>query len=254
MDGRVPVQMTFASWASEPFLMTAPFDPSHLPAVHPLVQVEGDLAAPIRRARHRSLYTRFGKRALDILLVLAAAPAIALTVAILALLIARDGGSPFFSQMRVGKDGRTYRMWKLRTMVVDADARLEAHLATDPAALSEWTRTQKLRNDPRITRFGRFLRKSSLDELPQLWNVLSGDMSLVGPRPMLPSQQPLYPGSAYYNLRPGITGMWQVSTRNNSEFVERAAFDQEYERRLSFGTDLRLIVATLAVVLRGTGH
>jgi len=84
--------------------------------------------------------------------------------------------------------------------------------------------------------------------------VLKGDMSLVGPRPMLPSQQPLYPGSAYYRLRPGITGMWQVSSRNNSEFVERAAFDQEYERRLSFRTDLRLILATLVVVLQGTGH
>lgn len=236
------------------YLMTAPFDPSHLPAVLPLAKAEGEIAAPIRRSRPRSLYTRFGKRCLDILLVLAAAPAIVVTVAVLALLIARDGGSPFFSQMRVGKNGRAYRMWKLRTMVADADARLESHLAADPAAHDEWTRTQKLRNDPRITRFGRFLRKSSLDELPQLWNVLSGDMSLVGPRPMLPSQQPLYPGSAYYNLRPGITGMWQVSTRNNSEFVERAAFDQEYERRLSLWTDLRLILATLAVVLRGTGH
>ena len=204
--------------------------------------------------RRLSVYRHAGKRMIDILLVLIAAPAVLVCITLLALAVARDGGAPFFSQMRIGKDGRPYRMWKLRTMVADADARLEAHIAADPIVQDEWQRTQKLRNDPRITRFGRILRKTSLDELPQLWNVLKGDMSLVGPRPMLPSQQPLYPGSAYYRLRPGITGMWQVSSRNNSEFVDRAAFDQEYERRLSFGTDLRLIFATLVVVLRGTGH
>ncbi|PLL10750.1 sugar transferase [Tabrizicola sp. TH137] len=234
--------------------MTAPFDPSRAPAVNPLSPASADQPLPLPRRAAATVYRRFGKRALDIFFVLAAAPAVLLCVLVLALIIARDGGSPFFSQMRIGKDGRAYRMWKLRTMVTDADARLEAHLAIDPVAHDEWHRTQKLRNDPRITRFGRALRKTSLDELPQLWNVLKGDMSLVGPRPMLPCQQPLYPGSAYYRLRPGITGMWQVSSRNNSEFVERAAFDQEYERRLSFVTDMRLILATLVVVLQGTGH
>lgn len=234
--------------------MTAPFDPSRTPVVSPLSSSTTEQPLPLLQRRHSSLYRSMGKRALDVLLVLIAAPAVIVSVAVLALIVARDGGSPFFSQMRIGKDGRAYRMWKLRTMVADADARLEAHIATDAAAHDEWHRTQKLRNDPRITRFGRLLRKSSLDELPQLWNVLKGDMSLVGPRPMLPNQQPLYPGSAYYRLRPGITGMWQVSSRNNSEFVERAAFDQEYERRLSLVTDMRLILATLVVVLQGTGH
>lgn len=234
--------------------MTAPFDPSQLPAVSPMLTVDTDLGRVRSRTRSRGAYRLVGKRILDILFVLAAAPVVLLVIAVLAAVVARDGGSPFFSQMRVGKDGRCYRMWKLRTMVADADARLEAYLSSDAEARDEWNRTQKLRNDPRITRFGRALRKSSLDELPQLWNVLKGDMSLVGPRPMLPSQQPLYPGSAYYHLRPGITGMWQVSSRNNSEFVERAAFDQEYEHRLSLLTDLRLIMATLVVVLQGTGH
>lgn len=234
--------------------MTAPFDPSRAPAVNPLSPTSpADSVIPVRRVR-RGVYRNFGKRCLDLAFVLAMAPVVLPFVTLLALIVARDGGSPFFSQMRIGKDGRAYRMWKLRSMVCDADARLDSHLRDDPTARDEWDRTQKLRNDPRITRFGRILRKSSLDELPQLWNVLVGDMSLVGPRPMLPSQQPLYPGSAYYRLRPGITGMWQVSSRNNSEFVERAAFDQEYERRLSLGTDLRLILATLAVVLQGTGH
>lgn len=234
--------------------MTAPFDPSRS-APGSVVRGSATEASPaLVRPSRRSLYAMGVKRAMDLLLVIAAAPFVLLTVAILALVIARDGGSPFYSQMRIGKDGRPYRMWKLRTMVLDADARLDAHLATHPDAREEWNRTQKLRDDPRITRFGRALRKTSLDELPQLWNVLVGDMSLVGPRPMMPSQQPLYPGSAYYRLRPGITGMWQVSSRNNSGFAERAVFDQEYERRLSLLTDLRLILATLSVVLQGTGH
>ena len=101
---------------------------------------------------------------------------------------------------------------------------------------------------------GRALRKSSFDELPQLWNVLIGDMSLVGPRPMMTNQQHLYPGEAYYGLRPGITGLWQVSARNNSDFADRAAYDHDYDRRLSFSTDLKLLLATVAVVMHGTGH
>ena len=234
--------------------MTAPFDPSRVPVASPLASPAAEPPLAFLPPRHRSLYRAVGKRLIDILLVLIAAPAVLVCITLLALAVARDGGAPFFSQMRIGKDGRAYRMWKMRTMVPDADARLASHIDADPVARDEWDRTQKLRNDPRVTRVGRILRKTSLDELPQLWNVLKGDMSLVGPRPMLPSQQPLYPGSAYYRLRPGITGMWQVSSRNNSEFVERAAFDQEYERRLSLGTDLRLILATLVVVLQGTGH
>jgi exopolysaccharide production protein ExoY len=234
--------------------MTAPFDPSRSAPETALRSQAAETAPVFARMRRRTLYARGLKRLVDLLLVISAAPFVVLTVALLALVIACDGGSPFYSQVRIGKDGRPYRMWKLRTMISDADARLEAHLATHPEAREEWDRTQKLRHDPRVTSFGRALRKSSLDELPQLWNVLVGDMSLVGPRPMMPSQQPLYPGSAYYRLRPGITGMWQVSSRNNSGFAERAVFDQEYERRLSFAIDLRLILVTLAVVLKGTGH
>jgi lipopolysaccharide/colanic/teichoic acid biosynthesis glycosyltransferase len=139
-------------------------------------------------------------------------------------------------------------------MVHDADARREDHLAQHPAARAGWNRTQKLRNDPRITPIGRVLRKSSLDELPQLWNVLKGEMSLVGPRPMMPSQAGLYPGTAYYALRPGITGSWQVSARNESSFADRARFDADYDQRISLATDLLILLATVRVVLRGTGH
>lgn len=204
--------------------------------------------------RVEGLYRRRLKRVLDVLLVLAAIPVVLPLVLLLALLVKRDGGPAFYTQPRIGRGGHTYRIWKLRTMVPDADARLADHLAIDGAAQTEWETTQKLKCDPRITRLGRLLRKSSLDELPQLWNVLRGDMSLVGPRPMMVSQQHLYPGHAYYRLRPGITGPWQVSARNDSSFADRARFDAGYDRDVSFMTDMRLLVATVAVVLHGTGH
>jgi lipopolysaccharide/colanic/teichoic acid biosynthesis glycosyltransferase len=145
-------------------------------------------------------------------------------------------------------------MWKLRTMVDNADERLEAYLEANPEARSEWDSSQKLKDDPRITRVGRMLRRTSLDELPQVLNVLTGDMSLVGPRPMMPSQRTLYPGSAYYRLRPGITGSWQVTDRNDSTFADRARFDTAYERELSLATDVKILLATVRVVLRGTGY
>jgi len=131
---------------------------------------------------------------------------------------------------------------------------LEYHLRKDPEARREWDEAQKLKRDPRITRIGRFLRKSSLDELPQLWNVLKGDMSLVGPRPMMVDQEALYPGRAYFELRPGITGPWQVSDRNESSFADRARFDNQYLDSLSLSVDLTILFRTVAVVLRCTGY
>jgi lipopolysaccharide/colanic/teichoic acid biosynthesis glycosyltransferase len=138
-------------------------------------------------------------------------------------------------------------------MVMNADQKLEAHLAADPAARAEWDEMQKLRHDPRITRVGRLIRKSSLDELPQLLNVLMGDMSLVGPRPMMADQRALYPGRGYYDLRPGITGPWQVSERNATSFADRARFDDKYNQDLSLATDARILACTVKVVLRATG-
>ena len=205
-------------------------------------------------ATGRGLYRSGLKRLLDILLVVAAAPFIVPIVLMLALIVARDGSNPFYFQDRIGKHGRVYRIWKLRSMVVDADSHLAAHLAASAEARAEWTATQKLKADPRITSFGRFLRKSSLDELPQLFNVLKGDMSLVGPRPMMCEQQALYPGTSYYDLRPGITGYWQISDRNETAFAERAFYDTRYAADLSLTTDLRILAKTVGVVLRGTGY
>lgn len=199
-------------------------------------------------------YRSRGKRALDITLVVASLPFVALLVGILAIIVAFDRSNPFYAQDRVGRAGRVFRIWKLRTMVPDADERLAAYLEANPAAKEEWNRTQKLRHDPRITRIGHFLRRSSLDELPQLFNVLKGDMSLVGPRPMMVNQRALYPGTDYFLLRPGLTGLWQISERNGSSFAARADYDAEYNRTLSLATDLQTMRRTVSVVLRGTGY
>jgi len=199
-------------------------------------------------------YRRYAKRLLDLIIVGLAAPVALVIIGLAALgLVLREGGSPFYRQERIGRHERVFGMWKLRTMVPDAEAVLEAYLAANPVARTEWDRHQKLKTDPRITRFGAILRKTSLDELPQLWNVLTGDMSIVGPRPMMRDQRVLYPGTEYYIMRPGITGLWQTSARNASSFHERAGFDQAYYRALSLRTDLAIIWRTFSVVLRGTG-
>jgi len=204
--------------------------------------------------RPHGIYRRFFKRLIDIVVIISAAPAILPLVVVLALMIARDGGKPFYVQLRLGQNGRSFRMWKLRSMVTEADQRLDDYLAANPEARVEWDTTQKLRNDPRITQFGQFLRRASLDELPQLWNVLKGDMSLVGPRPMMPSQQSMYPGTAYYLLRPGVTGHWQTAGRNKTTFEARADFDAAYEAELSFKTDMQILLRTVKVVVQGTGY
>ncbi|MDT8327317.1 MAG: sugar transferase [Roseovarius sp.] len=199
------------------------------------------------------VYTGFFKRLMDIAMVLIAAVPVTIVVAVLAALVALDGKSPFFAQNRVGRNGVTFRMWKLRSMVTDAEQQLETYLDADPAHRREWDSHQKLRHDPRITTIGRFIRKTSLDELPQLFNVLKGDMSIVGPRPMMPSQRVMYPGLAYYAMRPGITGFWQISVRNESSFAERAEFDNSYFSELSLVTDVMVMLRTFRVVLCGTG-
>ncbi|RLK07359.1 sugar transferase [Ruegeria conchae] len=199
------------------------------------------------------IYRSVFKRLLDLTIVLLALPIVAPIVLVLALLVARDGSNPFYAQSRVGRDGRIFKMWKLRSMVPNAQSMLDDYLSANPEARSEWDETQKLQNDPRITQFGLALRKTSLDELPQLWNVLMGEMSLVGPRPMLPEQRKLYPGEAYFSLRPGMTGSWQVSERNATSFASRAEFDTSYARNLNLKTDLGILYSTVGVVVRATG-
>lgn len=200
------------------------------------------------------LYRSFAKRIMDLVAVALLAFPTLIVVTIAAALVALDGKSPFYFQKRVGRGGRIFSIVKLRSMVVDADEQLAAYLSQNPEARAEWDEKQKLRHDPRITRVGHFIRKTSLDELPQLWNVLVGDMSLVGPRPMMPCQQEIYPGQAYYKMRPGITGLWQVSERNETGFRQRAFYDNQYNEELSLGTDLSVMMKTVTVVLRANGH
>lgn len=211
------------------------------------------VAAPIQ-PRSLSIYRHGAKRLLDITLVILCLPIVLPVIAVLAAIIALDGHNPFYTQLRVGRDGREFRMIKLRTMVPNAHALLAAYLEKNPSAKAEWDATQKLKRDPRITRLGRVLRKCSIDELPQLFNVLLGSMALVGPRPMMVEQKTIYTGTGYYKLRPGLTGFWQISDRNECDFSDRAKFDDAYFQSLSLGTDLTVMLRTVNVVVRGTGY
>jgi len=211
-------------------------------------------AKPNNHGYRRNYYRNGAKRGLDILLIILSLPVSLPLVLGMMALVALDGGAPFYRQKRLGRGGRVFHLVKIRTMVRSADALLEYHLRKHPEARREWDETQKLKRDPRITRIGRFLRKSSLDELPQLWNVFRGDMSLVGPRPMMVEQRALYAGTAYFELRPGITGPWQISDRNEARFADRVGFDNEYLASLSLKRDLSILLKTVKVVLRGTGY
>jgi lipopolysaccharide/colanic/teichoic acid biosynthesis glycosyltransferase len=193
------------------------------------------------------------KRAFDLLAAAILAPFALTIVGIMAVLIRMDGGDAFYGQPRLGKDGKIFTLWKLRSMVPNAEQRLSEYLRENEAARIEWNKAQKLKNDPRITPLGWFLRKYSIDELPQLLNVFFGQMSLVGPRPMIPEQRREYPGTAYFDMRPGLTGLWQISERNECSFSDRAMYDTRYSEIMSFRTDLRILASTTAVILRGTG-
>jgi len=164
-------------------------------------------------------------------------------------------GSPIFIQQRVGRDGKLFPCYKFRTMVVTAEDVLADYLSNNPAAQEEWLRTFKLTRDPRITPMGHFLRKSSLDELPQLINVLRGEMSLVGPRPIVPAEVPRYRNRIrdYSRMRPGLTGLWQVSGRNLVSYRRRVALDSLYARRRTIFLDLVILMRTVSVVFLGTG-
>jgi len=168
---------------------------------------------------------------------------------------AQDRGPVFYAHGRVGRDGRVFKCLKFRSMLVDSDARLQRLLAESPEARAEWDRDHKLRNDPRITALGSFLRRSSLDELPQLFNVLVGEMSLVGPRPIVASEVKRYGRrfGHYCSVRPGITGLWQVSGRNDVSYRRRVAIDTCYAQNQSLVLDLRILLATVPSVLMRKG-
>jgi lipopolysaccharide/colanic/teichoic acid biosynthesis glycosyltransferase len=196
------------------------------------------------------------KRAMDILgagtLLLLALP----FFLVVALAVKLDGGPAFYGHPRVGRGGKLFACLKFRSMVVDSDRALAALLDSDPAARAEWEATRKLKHDPRVTWIGRLLRASSLDELPQLINVLRGEMSLVGPRPVVQRELAQHYGLAaehYLSVRPGITGLWQVSGRSDTSYDQRVALDVAYATRPSLLTDLRILLRTPAVVLLRRG-
>lgn len=223
-------------------------------ATHALYSYVWEAAAE-RKAAPIYFYRDIIKRGLDILFVLLTLPFSLPIILFCAAALWLEGGNPFYTQDRLGRGGKRFSILKLRTMVRDADAKLESYLATDPKAREEWDTLQKLKHDPRITPMGKILRSTSLDELPQLINVLFGEMSVVGPRPMLPEQLSMYGDAASYNaLRPGITGLWQVSARNEEKFSYRNEVDSAYENGLSATLDIKILFKTVGVVLRRTGH
>jgi exopolysaccharide production protein ExoY len=166
-----------------------------------------------------------------------------------------DSGSVLYKQTRVGLGGRPFTCYKFRSMVLNADTILSKHLAGDPRASAEWTANQKLTADPRVTRFGHFLRTTSLDELPQLFNVISCDMSLVGPRPITEAELLRYGDklALYLSVRPGLTGLWQISGRSNCTYEERVMLDTQYVSEWRFYKDIWILLQTVPAVLKGRG-
>ena len=174
---------------------------------------------------------------------------------ILAYKIKKDGGPVFYGHQRIGRGGRPFKCWKFRSMVMGSQDILKDLLEKDAAARDEYARTFKLKNDPRITPVGAVLRKTSLDEIPQLFNVLCGDMSLVGPRPIVEAEQSYYDDkiSLYTSVKPGITGLWQVSGRSDTDYEQRVSLDSQYVKKWSLWNDIVIIFKTIHVVLTRKG-
>ena len=207
-------------------------------------------------ARGSTQFDALAVRVLDIVTALSLLIFLApLMLIVAALVYLVDPGPIFFAHRRLGRDGRTFPCLKFRSMVVDAEQRLSHLLATDAAAREEWARDFKLRRDPRITRIGNFLRRTSIDELPQFINVLRGEMSIVGPRPIVEGEISRYGRyfAEYSSVKPGITGLWQVSGRNNIHYRRRVALDVSYARNKCLGLDLRILAMTVPAVLLARG-
>ncbi len=208
---------------------------------------------------HRELLrrrSRIVKQAMDSTLAVMGGILIAPVVVAIALSIRLTSRGPvFYGHKRIGEGGASFSAWKFRTMVTNADEQLELYLQQNPDLRKEWEADHKLRKDPRVTRIGHFLRETSLDELPQLWNVIRGEMSLVGPRPIVRAESEKYGEEfdLYQKVRPGITGLWQVSGRNNTTYRERVAMDVQYVRNWSVWLDFYVLAKTVGVVLRKQG-
>lgn len=216
--------------------------------------VPGRCAHLVGRSRTRALRMEATQRLLDVVMGSVALAVLALPMAFVALLVRCTSPGPvLFAQTRVGHHGRPFRCLKFRTMRVGADAELTALLESDSGARTAFAASYKLSNDPRVTRVGRFLRRSSLDELPQLLNVVSGDMSLVGPRPVVPEELWRYGdrGQIVLQVRPGMTGPWQVGGRNDIPYAERIRLDVDYVLHRSVSGDLRILGETVRYLLKG---
>lgn len=201
-------------------------------------------------------YAAFGKRVFDLVVTVACLPIIMPVLLILWIIVRRDGGAFFFAHPRVGRDGVVFPCMKIRTMVVNADEVLRDILENDPERAHEWKTHFKLRNDPRVTKIGRILRATSLDELPQVFNVLKGEMSIVGPRPITAEELELYGSLAdsYRAVRPGLTGPWQITGRRENDFESRARLDAEYVANMSFWRDFSILLRTVPEVLLAKGR
>ena len=222
----------------------------------PVQTIQQPATQTIGLERDRILFFPIAKRALDIVGAGLGLVVLAPFFLIMAMMVRADGGPAFFAHQRVGRGGKLFGCLKFRSMVIDSQARLEDLLANDPAARAEWDATRKLKNDPRITRIGRFLRSTSLDELPQLINVLRGEMSLVGPRPVQEAEIDRYYGASaahYMAVRPGITGLWQVSGRSETSYESRVALDVAYVSRPSLLADIAILLRTPVAVLSRRG-
>lgn len=216
-----------------------------------LFETRADGARPIQPG----LYPKFGKRLLDVLICLLLLPVLVPVIALLWAAKRLQGGPGFFAHARIGQHGIPFRCYKICTMYPDSDRILKDHLNVNPGAAEEWARNRKLRRDPRITPFGSLLRRTSLDELPQVLNVLRGDMSLVGPRPVTEDELSYYAPmvSTYLKQKPGITGPWQVNGRTDGCYRARVRMDRSYLDRVSLRTDLGLIFLTGLTVIRPSG-
>jgi Undecaprenyl-phosphate galactose phosphotransferase WbaP len=200
--------------------------------------------------------SRVLKRLVDLVIAAVLLVPVALLLAVAGFLIKlEDGGPVFYSNERLGLGGKKFKALKLRSMVADGDRVFRQYLAANPEEASHWHNNQKLRLDPRLTRIGRIIRKTSIDELPQIWNVLIGEMSVVGPRPVLESQVGMYGPTfeLYKQVRPGMTGLWQVSGRNHLSFAERVRLDKYVIQNWSVWMDLYILARTARVVLSADG-
>ncbi len=197
-----------------------------------------------------------GKRVFDTAFALALIVAFAPLLAMVALAVkVVSPGPAFYGHTRIGFGGKAFKCWKFRTMVVNGDEVLAAYMAAHPEAAAEWEANRKLRHDPRVTALGEVLRKYSVDELPQLFNVLLGQMSFVGPRPVVRAELKRYGGTAtsYLATRPGITGLWQTSGRSDTSYDTRVALDDQYANEWSAGLDAAILIKTIPVVLGARG-